>query len=167
MIVPEDIAKRLLKGYGLAVPKGRRARTPDEAAQIASELGGSGVVKAIIPLGGRGKAGGVRVCRSKELVRSAATELLQKELLGYIVKEVLVEELVPVYREIYASVVANTTSDKIDLILSLAGGIEIEDAAQADRKSLVQLSLQPGELLPVHRMLLWLRQNGTRGQRVA
>lgn len=159
MIVPEDLAKRILQGYGLSVPKGRIAHTPEEAVAVANELGGSGVVKAIIPSGGRGKAGGVRVCRSKAQVRSAAAELLNKELLGHVVNSVLVEELVPVYRETYASVVANTSSDRIDLILSLTGGIEIENTAQADRKSWVKLSFQPGELVPVHRLLLWLRNN--------
>jgi succinyl-CoA synthetase beta subunit len=159
MIVPEDFAKNVLAGYGLPTPRGRPAETTEEAAQVAQELGGQCVVKALIPTGGRGKAGGVKLCRSVEQARQAADELLGKQLLGHTVKRVLVEEIIPLAGEMYAGVVANTATDKIDLVLSLAGGVEIENTAQNDQHSVYLLSLQPGDLLPVHRVRRWLGEN--------
>jgi succinyl-CoA synthetase beta subunit len=108
MIVSEDLAKQLLTTYGLPVPPGRAADTPDAATSIAQILGGSAfVVKALIPMGGRGKAGGVKVCASIESVTEAAQILLGHDLLGYRVSKVLVEKALPIAREIYAGVVAN------------------------------------------------------------
>ena len=107
MIVSEDIAKRMLARYGLAIPAGRTAATLDQAVAVARELGGKGVVKALIPTGGRGKAGGVKVCATAEEVKQAARSLLDHELLGHTVKRVLVEAKMPIRREIYAGVVAN------------------------------------------------------------
>ena len=159
MIVPEDIAKKMLASYGLTTPRGRPAETPEGVAQVARELGGGCVVKALIPTGGRGKAGGVRLCRSMGEARQAADDLLGKQLLGHTIKKVLVEELIPLAGEIYAGVVANTATDKIDLVLSLAGGVEIESNARNDQQSVYLLSLQPGDLLPVHRLRRWLHEN--------
>ncbi len=159
MIVPEDYAKHVLAGYGLPTPRGRPAETTEEVAQVAQELAGQCVVKALIPTGGRGKAGGVKLCRSVEQARQAADELLGKQLLGHTVKRVLVEEIIPLAGEMYAGVVANTATDKIDLVLSLAGGVEIENTAQNDQHSVYLLSLQPGDLLPVHRVRRWLGEN--------
>jgi succinyl-CoA synthetase beta subunit len=161
MIIAEDSAKKLLANYGLPVPRGCAVTSADEAVQVARELGGKGVVKALIPIGGRGKAGGVRVCDTPQHIYQAASDLLGKELLGHLVQTVLVEELMPVSREIYAGVVANSTTDRIDLIVSLAGGIEIENAARKDASSLRQMSVNPGDVLPVHRVRRWLQQDKT------
>ena len=160
MIVAEDIAKQMLRRSGLAVPSGRIAHRPAEAAAIARELGGCAVVKAIIPAGGRGKAGGVRLCQSVEEVSAAAADLLGKELLGQRVPYVLVEEQVPVSQEIYAGIVANTASDRIDLILSLSGGVEIENTARDGEGSVHHLAIQPGDLMPLHRIRTWLKKSG-------
>ena len=73
---------------------------------------------------------------------------------------VLVEELVPVAQEIYAGIVANTASDRIDLILSLSGGVEIENTARDGGGSVHQLAIQPGDLMPVHRIRAWLKSSG-------
>lgn len=159
MIVPEDLAKKMLASYGLVTPRGRPAESAEEVAQIAGELGEECVVKALIPTGGRGKAGGVKLCRSVEQAAQAADALLGEQLLGHTVKRVLVEELIPLAGEIYAGVVANTATDKIDLVLSLAGGVEIENTARDDQQSVYLLSLQPGDLLPVYRLRRWLQEN--------
>ena len=161
MIIAEDSAKKLLANYGLPVPRGRAVTSADETVQVARELGGKGVVKALIPIGGRGKAGGVRVCDTPQHIYQAASDLLGKELLGHLVQTVLVEELMPVSREIYAGVVANSATDRIDLIVSFAGGIEIENAARKDASSLRQMSVNPGDVLPVHRVRRWLQQDKT------
>lgn len=158
MIVAENDAKRLLAQYGLQVPRGGVARTVNEAVQIAQTLNFSCAIKALIPTGGRGKAGGIRICETAGEVQEAATALLNHELLGHCISAVLVEEKVPITQEIYAGVIANAASDKIDLIVSLAGGIEIENTAQRDRSAILQMSIEPGDILPRHRVRRWLQQ---------
>jgi succinyl-CoA synthetase beta subunit len=159
LIVSEDLAKRLLAQYGLLVPAGQAANTPEAAAAIAQKLGGSAfVVKALIPAGGRGIAGGVKLCASIEAVTEAAQVLLDHDLLGYRVARVLVEKALPIAREIYAGVVANLATARLDLVVSFAGGMEIENAAQSNSQSVWQLPVEPGDVLPVHRVRQWLRQ---------
>jgi succinyl-CoA synthetase beta subunit len=157
MIVSEDDAKRLLARYGLQTPPGRVACTPDEAVAIAEELDGAGVVKALVPTGGRSKAGGVRVCSSVGQVHDAALSLLGCHLLGHRVNKVLVEQVIPATREIYAGVVANSATAMIDLIVSLSGGIEVETTAQRNDKGTLHMVIEPGDVLPVHRVRRWLR----------
>lgn len=159
MIVAEDHAKRLLARYGLPTPSGGVACTADEAVSIAHELGGVGVVKALVPTGGRGKAGGVRLCSSPEGVQAAALSLLEHDLLGHTVSKVLVEQAMPVSQEIYAGVVANPASGMVDLILSFAGGVEIETVSQQDRGTVLHLAVEPGDVLPAHRVRRWLQQS--------
>ena len=159
MIVSEDLAKRLLGSYGLPVPPGEAAQTSGAATALAQKLSGSAfVVKALIPAGGRGKAGGVKICTSIEAVTEAAQALLGHDLLGYRVGKVLVEKAMPIAREIYAGVVANSATDRIDLVVGFAGGMEIEHAAQSGSQTIWQLPVEPGDVLPVYRVRQWLRQ---------
>src|SRR4030042_2305569 len=159
LIVSEDLAKSLLAPYGLLVPPGQAAQTPKAAAAIAQKLGGvSFVVKALIPAGGRGKAGGVKVCASIETVTEAAQVFLGHDLLGYRVDSVLVEKALPIAREIYAGVVGNSAPNRIDLVLSFTGGMEIEQAAQSNSQVVWLLPVEPGIVLPVHAVRQWLRQ---------
>ena len=159
MIVSEDLAKRLLTPYGLLVPPGQAVDTPEAAVAIAQKLGGSAfVVKALIPAGGRGKAGGVKVCEFIEAVAEAAHVLLGQDLLGYRVARVLVEKAMPIAREIYAGVVTNSATDRLDLVVSFAGGMDIENAARSNSQAVWQLPVEPGDVLPVHRVRAWLRQ---------
>jgi succinyl-CoA synthetase beta subunit len=159
MIISEDLAKRLLSPYGLRIPPGLEVQTPEAAATIAQKLGGTAfVVKALIPAGGRGKAGGVKICSTIEAVIEAAQTLLGHDLLGYRVASVLVEKAMPIAREIYVGVVANSATDMIDLVVSFAGGMEIENAAQNNSQAVWQFPVEPGDILPVHRVRQWLRQ---------
>jgi succinyl-CoA synthetase beta subunit len=167
MIVPEDYAKQVLARYGLATPPGSAVRTPDEAATVAESLGRSGVVKALIPSGGRSKAGGVKVCSSVDQVRDAAHSLLGRDLLGCRVERVLIEQVVPVAQEIYVCVVANSDTGTIDLILSLSGGVEVETTSHTDRETVKRLAVEPGHMLPVHRVRRWLRGAGVEDDHAA
>lgn len=117
------------------------------------------MVKALIPIGGRGMAGGVRVCQSADQAHRTAASLLGSDLLGYGVNKLLVEEMVTFSTEIYTRLVTNTASNNIDLILSLAGGVDIENAAREDQLKIHHLSTAPGDLLPAHRTSSWLHQN--------
>jgi succinyl-CoA synthetase beta subunit len=164
LIISEHLAKCLVAAYGLQVPPGRVAQTPEAARAAAQELGGSAfVVKALIPTGGRGKAGGVKLCDSINAVNDAAQSLLGHELLGCHVTTVLVEKAMPIAREIYAGVVANSATDRIDLAVSIAGGMDIENIARNDDQAIWQLPVEPGDILPLYRLHQWLRQVGVEG----
>ena len=164
MIVSEDLAKSLLAGYGLPVPAGEAASTAEAAVAAAQKLGSQAfVVKALIPAGGRGKAGGVKVCSSLQAVSEAAQSLLGHDLLGHRVARVLVEKAMPIAREIYAGVVTNSAADRVDVVVSFAGGVEIEQAAQSDSRAVWQLGVEPGDVLPLHRVRHWLRQAKAEG----
>jgi succinyl-CoA synthetase beta subunit len=96
-------------------------------------------------------------------VSEAAQSLLGHDLLGHRVARVLVEKAVPVAREIYAGVVTNSAADRVDVVVSFAGGVEIEQAAQSDSRAVWQLGVEPGDVLPLHRVRNWLRQAKAEG----
>jgi succinyl-CoA synthetase beta subunit len=136
MNVHEHQAKELLSSYGVPVPAGVVAYAPHQAAAAAAELGGdSWVVKAQIHAGGRGKAGGVRAAASTEEVAAIAAELLGRRLVtdqtgpeGTVVGRVLVEPAVRVAQELYLGLVLDRGPQRIALIASQAGGVDVENA---------------------------------------
>ena len=163
MIVSEDVAKQYLARYGLATPPGAPCSSPNEVRRLAEELGGDVVVKALIPAGGRGKAGGVRVCRLPAEAEEFSASILGKQLLGHRVDKVLVEKAIKFAAEVYASVVTNTTIAKVDLMVSFSGGMEIENLVQRDAGLVKLLTVEPGDILPVYRVQKWLGEQGSEG----
>ena len=158
MKIQEDYAKKILTHYGLNTPDGEVANTQAEAAAIAEKLGGKGVVKALVPTGGRGKAGGVKVCATVEQVNDATQLILGSDLLGHTVNKVLIEEVMPIDHEIYAAVIVNTATGKIDILVSFAGGVEIEKTAQTNEVAVHKMAVDPGDILPVYRLRNWLKK---------
>ncbi len=154
MIVPEYLAKSYLARYGLLIPRGRMAETALHAQTIAQELGGPVVVKAQIASGKRGKSGGILFAVSPEQAAQAAAQLLDRELLGYRVQQVLVEEKLALVRELYAGLILDRASGTFRLILTLEGGMDVEELPPEAVKT---LSLTPGELLPIHRVARFLQ----------
>jgi succinyl-CoA synthetase beta subunit len=137
MNLHEYQSKRLLAEYGIPVPRGGVAFSPDEARSCALEAGGARwAVKAQVHSGGRGKAGGVKLCGSEEEVAAAAYELLGSELVTYQtggkglpVHAVLVEEVRGIAREIYLSLLVDRSSARLMFLASAAGGMDIEAVA--------------------------------------
>jgi succinyl-CoA synthetase beta subunit len=156
MIMPEYEAKQFLKDYGLYIPPGGVAVNPEEAREISMGLGGRVVIKALIPAGGRGKAGGVKLCGSAQEVYQAATLMLGKPLLGYTVERLLVETAQEILFEIYTGILVNMSTGYIDLVVSPTGGMDIEKAAEADFSAILRLEIEPGNVLPVYRVRDWL-----------
>ena len=156
MIIPEYEAKGFLKEYGLFIPPGEVAVIPEEAREIAARLGGRVVVKALIPTGGRGKAGGVKLCETAQDVFDAAAVLLGKSLLGHIVERVLVEAAQEILYELYTGVIVNVSNGRIYLVVSPVGGMDIEQVAKNDSSAILRLEMEPSELFPVYRMRGWL-----------
>jgi malate-CoA ligase subunit beta len=151
MDVHEYQAKELLAKHGVAVPPGTIAFSPDQAVYAATELGGSHwVVKAQIHAGARGKAGGVKFCRTYHEVQQAARELLGKRLVtaqtgpeGKPVQRVYVELADPFDREIYLGYVLDRKLERVRVIASKHGGMEIEEIAKNTPDELLQVIVEP------------------------
>ncbi|HEX9661804.1 MAG TPA: ADP-forming succinate--CoA ligase subunit beta [Candidatus Binatia bacterium] len=150
MNIHEFQAKDLLRRYGVPVPNGKVALTPQEAKAAAAELGGRSVVKGQIHAGGRGKAGGVKLAASPEEAESAAKEMLGKKLVtrqtgpeGREVRQVLVEQSVNIERELYLGMVLDRGKSRVAVICSSEGGVEIEEVAAAHPEKILKELIDP------------------------
>ena len=127
----EYAAKPLLAAAGIAIPRGETVTTPDEAAAAAESLGPV-VVKAQVPAGKRGKAGGIRPADDAAGARSAASGILGMTIGGHTVERLLVEERADIARELYAAVLNDTASKGPLVLFSTLGGMDVEEAAAQD-----------------------------------
>jgi succinyl-CoA synthetase beta subunit len=151
MNIHEYQAKALLAKYGVAVPRGGVGYTPDEAAEVARGLGGPVyVVKAQIHAGGRGKAGGVKVVKSVDEVKSTADKLLGMTLVthqtgpaGREVKRVYVEEGVDIKRELYLGMLIDRATGRVTIMASTEGGMEIEEVAAQHPEKILKVAIDP------------------------
>ena len=125
----EHAAKPLLRAAGIAIPRGRLARSAGGAREAAAELGGAVVVKAQIPAGKRGKAGGIRAAETAEAAGEAAEAILGMEIAGHRVASVLVEEQAAVAVEYYAAVLNDAASKGPLVMFSPEGGMDVEEVA--------------------------------------
>ncbi len=149
MNLHEYQSKELLARRGIRVPRGRVARSPREAREAARALGGAlWVVKAQVHSGGRGKAGGVTLCRSLEETEAAARRLLGQSLVthqsagrGLPVEAVLVEEGTAIQRELYLSLLLDRTRPALAFVASTEGGMEIEEVAAHHPERIVTVAL--------------------------
>lgn len=151
MNIHEYQAKAILAEFGVPIPKGGVAYGADMAAYVAAELGGEHwAVKAQIHAGGRGKAGGVRLCGSHQEVAEAAGALLGKALVtaqtgpsGQVVHRLYIEKAEPFVRELYLGLVLDRKIERIRVVASAAGGMEIEEIAAQKPDSLLQIQVEP------------------------
>ena len=151
MDIHEYQAKEILQRFGVPVPRGGLAYSPDQAAYRAGELGGKAwVVKAQVHAGGRGAAGGVKLCRTVEEVQSFAAGLFGRQLVtrqtdaaGKGVYRLWIEGASDIAREMYLGFVLDRKSERIMIVASAHGGIEIEDLAGSDPDSLRRMTIDP------------------------
>jgi malate-CoA ligase subunit beta len=151
MDIHEYQAKEILAKHGVSVPKGAVAYSPEQAAYRAREIGGKlWIVKAQVHTGGRGKAGGVKLCRSEDEVWEAADGLIGKKLVtqqsgpaGKIVSRLYVEGGVAIARELYLGFVLDRKSERVMVVASSQGGMEIEDIAAENPQSIIKVSVEP------------------------
>lgn len=127
----EHAAKPLLASHGINVPASRLAKTPDEAAAAASEIGPC-VVKAQVPTGKRGKAGGIKLAANADEAKAHASNIIGMSIGGWPVEKVMIEAQTPIARELYAAIVNDTASKSPMLLFSPMGGMDVEEAAEAD-----------------------------------
>ncbi len=151
MDIHEYQAKEILKSFGVGVPEGALAYSPEQAAYRARELGGDRwVVKAQVHAGGRGKAGGVRLCASDHEIQEASSDMFGMKLVthqtgpeGKGVYRVYVEAATPFTREIYLGLVLDRTSQRVMIVASGEGGMEIEEISAQKPGSIVRSTVEP------------------------
>jgi succinyl-CoA synthetase beta subunit len=151
MNIHEYQAKEILKRYGVPIPEGEVAATPEEAKAAAIKLGGGTcVVKAQIHAGGRGKGGGVKLARNPEDAEQNAREMLGKNLVthqtgpdGREVKRVLVEQGLNIARELYLALVLDRAQSRVSIICSSEGGVEIEEVAEKRPEKILKETIDP------------------------
>lgn len=151
MKIHEYQAKDVLKAFGVPVPKGGLATTPEEAEKIAQDLGGTVVVKAQIHAGGRGKGGGVKVVKDAAAAKQAATDILGMNLItpqtgpgGQKVKSVWVEAGTDIARELYLGIVLDRAQSRLVIMASQAGGMDIEEVAAKTPEKILKEVVHPG-----------------------
>src|SRR5579872_5820637 len=150
MKIHEYQAKAILAKYDAPVPRGEVAFTVDEADAAAKKIGGSVVVKAQIHAGGRGKGGGVKVAKDATEAAEIAKKILGMKLVthqtgpeGRIVQRLLIEETLPIERELYLGIVLDRAQGAPVFMASAAGGMEIEEVAAKDPKAIIKEAIDP------------------------
>jgi succinyl-CoA synthetase beta subunit len=136
-------AKELLRAAGVPVPPGRIAHSPEEAEAIATEYGVPVMVKAQVHAGGRGKAGGVKFCRTAGEAREKAQAILGMEIKGLTVHKVLVTEAADIASEAYVGIIVDRATKKAVFMVSAAGGIDIEEVAATTPEKILYLPVDP------------------------
>src|SRR6185312_4850369 len=139
--IHEYQAKDILARYGIPVQPGRIAYTPDEAETIARELGGPVVIKAQVYVGGRGKAGGIQFGDTPEEARTAAARVLGMDIKGLTVEKVLVVSKLDIAEEYYLGIILDRKSQAPVVMVSKAGGIDIEEVAATMPEKIIQQSI--------------------------
>ncbi len=135
--------KQLFARHGIPVPEGRHARTVDEAVEAATQLGFPVVIKAQVKIGGRGKAGGIKLAEDAEAAREHARAILGMDLRGFTVHELWVERASQIEAELYASVIFDRAAKRPLLMLSTRGGMDIEAVAEEDPEAIATLHVDP------------------------
>lgn len=149
MKLHEYQSKDLLSKFGVPVPAGDVTSDPAEAEKIAERLGGKVVVKAQVLMGGRGKAGGVKLFDDAKSAGAFAQELIGKKLVsiqnpaGMVVEKVLVAELVDIAKEFYVAVLLDRAAQKHLVMISAKGGMDIEEVAETDPDAIVRVHIDP------------------------
>lgn len=143
MKIHEYQARDLLEQNGVAVTGGGMAVTPQEARQIAEQIGGPVVVKAQVFVGGRGKAGGVKLAQTPDEAEQVAQQILGMDIKGLTVEKVLVAEAVSYQKEIYVSAILDRATKAIVMIASAEGGVEIEEVAHTNPDAIIKIAAHP------------------------
>ena len=143
MKLHEYQSKQIFSKYGVPIPKGRVAATSAEARAIAEELGGRVVIKSQVLVGGRGKAGGIRLAKDPREAEEVANQILAMEIKGLPVRKVLVDEASNIKNEIYLGITNDRAARKPVIMASAAGGVEIEEVARVTPEKIIKVHVDP------------------------
>ena len=174
MNIHEYQAKQLFQQYGIPVPDGKQATTPDSAGLVAQDLGGEGwVVKAQVHAGGRGKVGGVKLAKTSAEVIEFSKDMLGKRLVtiqtdsaGLPINSLLIEKIYPIKRELYLSVLVDRASERIIFIASAAGGMDIETVAHEAPEQIISVQVHPAAGLQAYQCRKVAYMLGLKGPQV-
>jgi succinyl-CoA synthetase beta subunit len=136
-------SKQLFAKYGIPIPKGEIATTPEDARRIARDLGRRVVIKSQVLVGGRGKAGGVKLANTPDEAEAVAGQILGMNIKGLTVRKVLVDEAADIAQEIYLGIVLDRLQRRAVMMASAAGGIEIEEVARETPEKIVRVAVDP------------------------
>jgi succinyl-CoA synthetase beta subunit len=136
-------SKRLFSKHGVPIPAGDVARTPEEAREIAEKLGGSVVVKSQVLVGGRGKAGGIKLAHDPDEAQAYAKHILGLKIKGLPVRTVLIDEAVDIAQEIYLGIVIDRAARRVAMMASSEGGVEIEEVARVKPDAIKKITIHP------------------------
>ncbi|MBN1810772.1 MAG: ADP-forming succinate--CoA ligase subunit beta [Anaerolineae bacterium] len=143
MKLHEYQSKQLLAAHGVPIPTGEVAVTSQEARRIAERLGGPVVVKSQVLVGGRGKAGGIKLARTPEEAEKVAETILNLEIKGLPVRKVLLDKAADIRKEIYLGIVIDRASRRVVMMASAEGGVEIEEVARTDPDAIKKIAIDP------------------------
>ncbi len=145
MDLHEFQGKELFRRYGIPISEGRLATSPEEARSAAEELGGQVVVKAQVLIGGRGKAGGIKLAETPADAEARAREILGMDIRGHVVEKVWVERASEIAREYYLSIAFDRSAKQALFMFTTQGGVDIEEVAASSPDALVRLHVDPLE----------------------
>lgn len=143
MKVHEYQAKEIFGKYGIPIPKGKVAKTVDEVIAISKEVGLPCVIKSQVHVGGRGKAGGIKIAKTDQEVKEYAEKILGMEIKGLIVKKVLVASAIDIAHEAYLGIINDRTAQKTVVMACKEGGVEIEEVAKKNPEAIYKVYADP------------------------
>ena len=143
MKLHEFQSKQLFAKYGIPIPKGEVATTPEDARRIARDLGKRVVIKAQVLVGGRGKAGGVKLANTPDDAERVAGQILGMDIKGLTVRKVLVDEAADIRNEIYLGIVLDRVQRRAVMMASAAGGMDIEEVARTQPEKIIRVAIDP------------------------
>ena len=136
--------KQLFAKHGVPVPSGRHATSVDDAVAAANEIGYPCVVKAQVAIGGRGKAGGIKVAKDEEEARAHAEAILGMDIRGFTVHDLWIEEASQIAAEHYASIILDRSEKKLLTMVTRMGGMDVEEVAESSPEALVKRHIDTG-----------------------
>jgi succinyl-CoA synthetase beta subunit len=136
-------SKQLFAKFGVPIPKGDVATTPEEARRISAELGGPVVVKSQVLVGGRGKAGGIQLAADPDQAYQVTSEILGMQIKGITVKKVLIDQASDIRKEIYLGIVIDRSARRAVMMASAEGGVEIEQVAKEHPQAIIRVTIDP------------------------
>jgi succinyl-CoA synthetase beta subunit len=143
MKLHEYQSKAIFSKYGVPIPKGFVAETAEQVRQIAAQIGKKVVVKSQVLVGGRGKAGGIKVAETPDEAEQIAEKILAMTIKGLPVRKVLVDEAINIAKEIYLGVVVDRSAKCATMMASAAGGVEIEEVARTTPEKIIRVQVSP------------------------
>jgi succinyl-CoA synthetase beta subunit len=136
-------AKEIFGSYGIPIPRGEFADTPEAAKQAAASIGGKVVIKAQVHVGGRGKAGGIKFAESPDEARKVASDILSMEIKGLPVQKLLIGDCIDVADEYYVGIIVDRKTQKPVIMVSAAGGVDIEEVARKTPEKIHKYAVDP------------------------